>query len=155
MNLYATFVPLLLQYLPQPHLPCLHLANYFHFLFACLVVWLCLASTPRKGSRGKRKKTSIYSSPFISSLHTQGAYRKITQVIFMNSRFQARSSPGQALFWFILKSKRGTSLMESIFSRCHNYMYSHRLIKSKIFINECNKQIYTAPNSLIVHGVLH
>ena len=57
--------------------------------------------------------------------------------------------------WFILKSKRGTSLMESIFSRCHNYMYSHRLIKSKIFINEYNKQIYTAPNSLIVHGVLH
>ena len=45
--------------------------------------------------------------------------------------------------------------MESIFSRCHNYMYSHRLIKSKIFVNECNKQIYTAPNSLIVHGVLH
>ena len=57
--------------------------------------------------------------------------------------------------WFILKSKRGTSLMESIFSRCHNYMYSHRWIKSKIFINEYNQQIYTAPNPLIVHGILH
>ena len=44
--------------------------------------------------------------------------------------------------------------MERIFSRCHNYMYSHRLIKSKIFINEYNKQIYTASNSLIFHGVL-
>ena len=34
-------------------------------------------------------------------------------------------------------------------------MYSHRWIKSKIFINEYNQQIYTAPNPLIVHGVLH
>ena len=97
-------------------------------------------------------KTRWFQSQIFHKLGRQLMYKKVQGE---NENRRAYIPDSFISIWFILKSKRGTSLMESIFSRRHNYMYPHRWIKSKIFINEYNQQIYTAPNPLIVHGVLH
>ena len=72
-------------------------------------------------------------------------YRKVAQIILMNSRFQARPLPGQAFFSFVLESKRGTSL------KLKNFFPD---VISTCIINDNSKHIFTSPNPLIVHGAL-